>query len=82
VAAAAEPLLAERRPFPFREKGGVEIDALADVAEGTVLLVEGGTGITGSFEEERQQQRGQQGEGKNPSFQPAHDPMVRRRSPS
>jgi len=78
VATAADPLLVERFFLPGREKGGIEEDAFPDVAERTVFLVEGGTGISGSFEKERQQQR----KGKDSPFQQVHDPMVRRRSPS
>jgi hypothetical protein len=78
VAAVADPLLVERFFLSGREKGGIEKDAFPDVAEGTVLLVEGGTGSPGAFEKERQQQR----KGKNPLLQRVRDPMVRRRSPS
>jgi hypothetical protein len=78
VATVADPLLVERFLLLGREKGGIEKDALTDVAERTVLLVEGGTGSPGSLEKERQQQR----KGKNPFFQPVPDPMVRGRSPA
>ena len=78
VATAADPLLIEGFFLPGREKGGIEEDAFPDVAEGTVLLVEGGTWNRGSFEKERQKQR----KGENPFFQQARDPMIRRRSPS
>ena len=78
VATVAEPLLVERFLLLGREKGGIEKNAFPDVAEGTVLLVEGGTGINGSFEKERQQQR----EREESLLQQTHDPMVRGRSPS
>ena len=78
VATAADPLLVELFILPGREKGGIEKDALPDVAEGTVLLVEGWTGNSGSFEKERQQQR----KGKDSPFQQPQDPKVRVRSPS
>jgi hypothetical protein len=78
VATVADPLLNERFLLLGCKKGGIEKDAFQDVAERTVLLVEGGTGSSGSFEKEDQQQR----KGKNPFFQPVPDPMVRGRSPS
>ena len=77
VATAADPLLVERSFLPGREKGGIEKDAFPDVAEGTVLLVEGGTGSSGSFEKEGQQERYE----KNAPFQALTARMVRRRSP-
>ncbi len=43
VATVADPLLNERFLLLGREKGGIEKDAFPDVAERTVLLVEGGT---------------------------------------
>jgi hypothetical protein len=78
VATVADPLLVELVILPGREKGGIEKDAFPDVTKGTVLLVEGGTGSSGSFEKERQQQR----KGKDSLFQQVRDPMVRGRSPS
>ncbi len=78
VATAADPLLVERLYPPGCEKGRIEEDAFTDVAERTVLLVESGTGSSRSFEKQRQRQR----EEKDPFFQPAPDPMVRRRPPS
>ncbi len=78
VTTVADPLLDERFLLLGREKGGIEKDAFTDVAERTVLLIEGGTGSPGSLEKERQQQR----KGKNSFFQQVPDPMVRRRSPA
>jgi hypothetical protein len=77
VATVADPLLVERLQVLGRQEGRIEKDAFTDVAEGTVLLVEGGTGIPGAFEQEGQQDR----DGENAPFQPATARMIRRRSP-
>jgi len=78
VTAVADPLLVERLQVFGRQEGRVEEDAFADVAEGTVLLVERGAGGPGALEQEGQKDR----DGDDPPFQPETARMIRRRSPS
>ncbi len=53
VAAIADPLLVQCFFLIVREERGIEKDAFPDVAEGTVLLVEGGARSSGPFEKKR-----------------------------